>query len=86
MCCFLDSTKTENVNENWGNSSSTSVNLMNLVLSKNICGQSAPRNNNLPRESELESLFDPVFMSAHIGGLKMTPKVETGFTTENLKV
>lgn len=59
---------------------------MNLVLSKSICGQAAPRNNNLPRESELESLFDPVFKSAHIGGLKMTPEVETGFITENLKV
>lgn len=86
MCCFLDCTKAENVNENWDTSSSSSLNLKNLVISKSSCGQAAPSNNNLPRESGLESFFDSVFKSAHIGGLKITPKVEIRFTTENLKV
>lgn len=86
MSCFLDCAKAENVSENWGTSSPTSLNLMNLVISKNVCGQDALSHNNLPRESRLESLFDPVFQSSHIGDQKMNSEVETGFTTKNLKV
>lgn len=68
--CFLACAKAENVSENWGTSSPTLLNLIDLVISKSICGQDAPSNNNLPRESGLESFFDPHFQPAHRSGLK----------------
>lgn len=68
--CFTAFAKAENVSENWAASSPTLLNLIDLFISKSICGQDAPNNNNLPRESELESFFNPRFQPAHRGGLK----------------
>lgn len=70
VCCFLSCAKAENVSEKWETSIPALLNLIDLVISKSICGQDAPSNNNFPRESELESFFDPHFQPALRGCLK----------------
>lgn len=57
MCCFVACAKAENANENWVGPSPTSLNLMDLVISKSICDQGAPSDSILPSESGLESFY-----------------------------